>query len=78
MSSSSSQESSPAGSPDSAGGNIHPGIASIRTIALAGPAGAGKTTLLEALLLQSGTIAAAGSVERGSTVSDHDPLEKKM
>ncbi len=78
MSSSSSQESSPAGSLDGAGGTTHPGIASIRTIALVGPAGAGKTTLLEALLLQAGAISQAGSVERGSTVSDHDPLERKM
>ncbi len=53
MPSSSSQESSPVGSPDSAGGILHPGIAAIRTIAFVGPAGAGKTTLLEALLLQA-------------------------
>ena len=78
MSSSSSQESSPVGSPDSAGGPLHPGIAAIRTIAFVGPAGAGKTTLLEALLLQAGAIPVAGSIERGSTVSDHDPLERKM
>jgi len=49
----------------------------IRTLALVGPAAAGKTTLAEALLRQSGAIGAAGSVERGSTVSDHDPLEIK-
>ncbi len=49
----------------------------IRTLALTGAAGSGKTTLAEALLLQAGAIALAGNVERGSTVSDHDPLEIK-
>ncbi|MCV2369494.1 elongation factor G [Roseateles oligotrophus] len=55
-----------------------PGIAAIRTLALVGPAGAGKTSLLEALLLQAGSIAQAGSVERGTTISDYDPLERKL
>src|SRR5689334_6208582 len=50
---------------------------SIRTIALVGHTGAGKTTLAEALLAKSGAIPAAGSVERGSTVCDFDPLEKE-
>ena len=49
---------------------------SIRTIALVGHTGAGKTTLAEALLAKAGAIAAAGSVERGNTVCDFDPLEK--
>ena len=49
----------------------------IRTLALVGPAASGKTTLAEALLQRSGAIGAAGSVERGSTVSDHDALEIK-
>jgi elongation factor G len=48
----------------------------IRTVALVGDGAAGKTTLAEALLARAGAIAQAGSVERGSTVSDHDPLEK--
>jgi len=52
-------------------------IETIRNLALVGPTAAGKTTLAEALLLHSGAIQAAGSVERGSTVSDHDPLEIK-
>jgi elongation factor G len=50
----------------------------IRTLALVGPAAAGKTQLAEALLLKAGALGAAGSLERGSTVSDHDPLERKM
>jgi len=51
--------------------------AQIRNIALVGHNGAGKTTLFEALLHAGGTIQAAGSVERGTTVSDHDPMEKE-
>ena len=53
-------------------------VADSRTLALVGPAAAGKTSLAEALLLKSGAIGAAGSLERGSTVSDFDPLERKM
>ncbi len=52
--------------------------ANIRTLALVGPQGAGKTSLAEALLVHAGAIGAAGSLERGSTVSDFDPLERKM
>ncbi|MDE2565367.1 MAG: elongation factor G [Burkholderiales bacterium] len=54
------------------------GIEAIRTLALVGPAAAGKTQLAEALLAATGAVAAAGSLERGSTVSDFDPLERRM
>src|SRR5437763_3915391 len=48
----------------------------IRTVALVGHGAAGKTTLAEALLARAKAIPAVGSVERGTTVSDFDPLEK--
>ena len=50
----------------------------IRTVALLGHGGAGKTTLAEALLAKAGAIQAVGSIERGTTVSDFDPLEKSF
>ena len=50
----------------------------IRTVALVGHGAAGKTTLAEALLTRAKAIPAPGSVERGTTVSDFDPLEKSL
>jgi elongation factor G len=50
----------------------------IRTIALAGHGGSGKTTLAEALLARAGAIAGTGTVEKGTTVCDFDPLEKQF
>ncbi|MFO1316235.1 MAG: elongation factor G [Burkholderiales bacterium] len=49
----------------------------IRTVALVGQGSAGKTTLAEALLVKAGALPVAGSVERGTTASDFDPLEKQ-
>lgn len=49
----------------------------VRTLALVGHAGAGKTTLIESVLVLAGAIAQAGSIERGTTVCDYDPLEKE-
>jgi elongation factor G len=50
----------------------------IRNIALVGSAGGGKTLLLEGLLLQAGAIRSKGSLQRGATVSDFDPQEKRL
>jgi elongation factor G len=51
--------------------------ANIHTLALVGHGSSGKTTLAEALLAKAGAIAAAGSVEKGTTVCDFDPMEKE-
>ena len=49
----------------------------IRTIALVGHTSGGKTSLAEALLLGAGMIGSPGSLERGTTTCDYDPLERK-
>ncbi|OOG37734.1 elongation factor G [Polaromonas sp. A23] len=54
-----------------------PVVAALRTLAFVGASATGKTTLLEALLHKAGAIGASGSVERGTTVSDFDPLERR-
>jgi len=53
-------------------------VASIRTLALVGSAAAGKTSLAEALLAAAGAIGAPGTLERGTTVSDFDAMERRM
>ena len=54
-----------------------PSVEHIRNIALAGQAGCGKTSLVEAFLQAAGEKPAAGSVERGDTTTDFDPLEQR-
>ena len=55
----------------------NPGVAAIRTIAFVGQTTAGKTSLVEALLHKAGAIGAQGSLERGTTVCDFDPMERR-
>ena len=49
----------------------------IRNVALLGHAGSGKTSLMEMLLVKAGVLGEPGSLERGTTVSDFDPLERE-
>jgi elongation factor G len=51
---------------------------SIRTLALVGHGASGKTTLTESLLAASGAISTRGSVEKGNTVCDFDPIEREL
>ena len=50
----------------------------IRSVALVGHGAVGKTTLAESLLAASGAITSRGSVEKGNTVCDFDPIEKDL
>jgi len=50
----------------------------IRTLALVGQPASGKTSLAEALLWKAGAIGAPGSLDRGTTVSDFDPMERRV
>lgn len=50
----------------------------IRNVCLVGPSNAGKTQLTEALLHAGGAIPECGAVERGNTVSDYTPREKRL
>jgi elongation factor G len=48
----------------------------IRNVVLVGPSSGGKTTLLETLLVHSGALNRAGSVDEGTTVSDFESGER--
>ena len=54
-----------------------PETAAIRNIALLGHTGSGKTLLTEQLLARAGVKGEPGSIERGDTLTDFDPLEKQ-
>src|SRR5258706_6327625 len=53
------------------------GVEAIRSLALVGQTATGKTSLAEALLHKAGAIGAPGSLERGTTISDFDPMEPR-
>src|SRR3954466_1296481 len=52
--------------------------ARIRNVVLVGHAAAGKTTLVEALLLGTGVTTRLGRIEEGTTVCDHEEVERRM
>ena len=54
-----------------------PEISRIRNIALLGQSGSGKTLLAEQLLAKAGVKREPGTIERGDTLADFDPLEKQ-
>ncbi|MBC7938457.1 MAG: elongation factor G [Chitinophagaceae bacterium] len=53
-------------------------VSRIHSLALVGQTAAGKTSLAEALLFKAGVIGAIGSLERGTTVCDFDPMERRV
>ena len=49
----------------------------VRNVSVIGHSGVGKTTLTEALLFRAGAISRMGSVEDGTTASDHSEPERR-
>lgn len=56
----------------------HNNTVNLRTVALVGHGAAGKTTLAETLLASAGAITTRGSIEKGNTICDFDPLEREL
>lgn len=50
----------------------------VRTLVLVGHTGSGKTTLAETLLAAAGAITRPGTVEEGTTVTDHDEAARRQ
>ncbi len=50
----------------------------IRNVVLLGHNGSGKTSLAEAMLHGAGVTSRLGTIERGDTVTDHDPEERSL
>src|SRR5680860_698506 len=55
-----------------------PGKQSVRNVVLVGHPGGGKTTLAEAVLARTGAVARQGRVDDGTTVTDHEDIEKHL
>jgi elongation factor G len=50
----------------------------IRNVVLVGHAAAGKTTLVESLLVGTGAATRLGRIEDGSTICDHEDVERRL
>ena len=55
-----------------------PAPENIRNVVVVGHSAAGKTTLLEALLVGTGAVNRAGRVEDGTTICDHETIERRL